>query len=132
MTGRIRERVETERILWLTTVSPSGRPAPRPVWFVWDGDAFVVYSKPGTAKLRHIDGNDQVALHFNSDHLGRDVIVMTGTAERVRAPVPPSEFPGYLDKYADRFPHIGHDRASYDAAYWVALRITPERWWSGP
>jgi PPOX class probable F420-dependent enzyme len=132
MTERLRERIAGERILWLTTVSPTGRPAPRPVWFVWEGAAFIVYSKPRTAKLRHIDHNDRVTLNFNTDEFGRDVIVIAGRAARVRDPLPASEFPGYLDKYADRLPVIGHDPVSYDAAYRIALRITPERSWANP
>jgi PPOX class probable F420-dependent enzyme len=132
MTERLRHRIETERIMWLTTVTLSGRPAPRPIWFVWDGDAFVIYSKPRTAKLRHIDENDRVTLHFNSDELGRDVIVIAGRARRVRDPLPASQFPGYLDKYGDRLPHIGHDPASYDAAYRIALRVSPDGSWSLP
>ncbi|MGH9119623.1 MAG: TIGR03667 family PPOX class F420-dependent oxidoreductase [Acidimicrobiales bacterium] len=127
MTERIRRRIDHERIVWLTTVSPSGRPAPRPVWFVWDGEAFVVYSKPDTAKLRHIDSNERVTLHFNSDAYGRDVVVIVGRAHRIAEPLPPSACPGYLDKYADRLGKIGHDPASYDEAFRVALRITPER-----
>ncbi|MHA2428107.1 MAG: pyridoxamine 5'-phosphate oxidase family protein [Candidatus Hermodarchaeia archaeon] len=49
-------RLKTERIIWLTTISKSLVPQPRPVWFYWDGDSFMIYSKPKTKKLAHIRG----------------------------------------------------------------------------
>lgn len=132
LTDLIRRRIEDDRVVWLVTVSPAGQPSTRPVWFVWDGDEFVVYTRPDDAKSRHIAGNDRVALNFNSDALGRDVVVIFGRAVLVPDPVPPSAFPGYLDKYVDRFPIIGYDVESYDATFRAALRIRPERSWQFP
>jgi PPOX class probable F420-dependent enzyme len=121
---RIPGRIDNDRIVRLVTVSPSGQPSPRPVRFLWDGIAFIVYTRPDDAKTRHVAGNDRVALHFNTDPVGRDVIVIIGRAVHVRDPVPPSACHGYLDTYADRLPWIGHDIDSYDATYRAALLAT--------
>ena len=80
LTDRIERHLAVDLIAWLTTVTPAGRPAPRPVWFVWDGSAITIYSlndsatrglpgrarpgRPVSAKLRHLQVNDQVAVHF--------------------------------------------------------------------
>ncbi len=37
MTDQVRRRLTEDTLIWLTTVSPSGRPAPRLVWFMWTG-----------------------------------------------------------------------------------------------
>ena len=37
VTDQIRRRLVEDPIAWLTTVSPKGRPSPRPVWFLWTG-----------------------------------------------------------------------------------------------
>lgn len=37
MTDQVRRRLTEDTLVWLTTVSPSGRPAPRLVWFMWTG-----------------------------------------------------------------------------------------------
>src|SRR3974390_447923 len=95
LTDMIERRLRDDVIAWLTTVTPSGRPAPRPVWFVWDGEAIVIYSMNGAARLRYIEHNPHVTVHFDSAK-GGDVVVISGTAERLPDAPPPSEFPGLL------------------------------------
>src|SRR5436190_23754454 len=82
LTERIERHLTGDLIAWLTTVTPAGRPAPRPVWFVWDGTVITVYSLNDGAKLRHLQANDQVAVHFNSSPDGGDGVVISGRAER--------------------------------------------------
>lgn len=78
---RVDRRLAEERIIWLTTAGSDGTPQPRPVWFLWDGDSFLIYSRPDTAKLRHIAGNPRVALNLDGDGLGGDIVVFIGEAE---------------------------------------------------
>jgi hypothetical protein len=35
--ARVARHLREEIVVWLTTVTPSGAPLPRPVGFVWDG-----------------------------------------------------------------------------------------------
>ncbi|MFD9888335.1 TIGR03667 family PPOX class F420-dependent oxidoreductase [Amycolatopsis sp. NPDC059027] len=124
---RLAERA-AEPIGWLTTVTPKGRPAPRPVWFVLDGDDILVFSQPDTAKLRHIAANPEVSFHLNSDSGGGGILVVNGRAEVDEAKA--SEAPGYLDKYESTYARIGFENAAaFDASYSVRIRIVPERSW---
>lgn len=129
LTSRLRQRVDTERILWLITVSPSGQPAPRPVWFIWDGEAFVVYTFPDSAKVAHIRANPKVAVHFNADFSGAEVDILSGLAEVVTDPQPPSGVPAYREKYEPLVPEIGLTMAQVDEFYSVSVRVTPHRVW---
>jgi PPOX class probable F420-dependent enzyme len=130
LTEQIERHLAVDLIAWLTTVTPGGHPAPRPVWFVWDGAAITIYSLNGGAKLRHIQANDQVAVHFNTDADGDDVVVINGRAEPVPGAPPPSAFPGLLDKYAALIAQMGQTPQWYDDDYQQALRVTPEHAWS--
>ena len=132
LTERIERHLTGDLIAWLTTVTPAGRPAPRPVWFVWDGAAIIIYSLNGGAKLRHIQANDQVAVHFNSNADGGDIVVISGRAEFVPDAPPPSQFPGLLDKYAAAISRMGQSAQWYDDEYGVALRVTPAGAWTIP
>ncbi|WP_439384537.1 TIGR03667 family PPOX class F420-dependent oxidoreductase [Amycolatopsis lexingtonensis] len=117
-----------EKIAWLTTITPKGRPAPRPVWFVLDGDDIVVFSKPDTAKLRHIEANPEVSFHLNGDEHGGSILVVNGKATVDEAKA--SEAPGYLDKYGSHYASIGFETPeAFDATYSVRIRVVPERSW---
>ena len=131
LTGQIEKHLVNDKIVWLTTVTPTGRPAPRPVWFIWDGAVIVIYSLPDGAKIRHIAGNDQVSLHFNSTTGGGDVVVISGRAEVVQGAQLPSKVPGLVDKYLDTIKEMGYTQEWYDS-YNTAIRVTPERSWTIP
>ena len=62
---RVAQRLENERLVWLTTVAPDGTRQPSPVWFLWDGGSVLIYSQPNRPKLRHIQRNPNVASNFD-------------------------------------------------------------------
>jgi PPOX class probable F420-dependent enzyme len=128
VTKQVERRLTTDEVAWLTTVTPAGKPAPRPVWFVWDGETIVIYSMNGAARLRSIEHNPQVTVHFNSVG-GGDIVVISGRAEVLPDAPPPSEFPGLLEKYGRVIEQMGQTPQWYDDNYGVGLRVTPERSW---
>ena len=132
LTEQIERHLISDQIAWLTTVTPSGRPAPRPVWFVWDGSVITVYGQNGGAKQRHIAANDKVSVNFDSGPGGGDIVVISGRAQLVPDAPPPSKFPGLLDKYMPALEAIGSTTRSYDENYGQAIRITPESAWTIP
>jgi PPOX class probable F420-dependent enzyme len=132
LTEQIERHLIGDQIAWLTTVTPSAWPAPRPVWFVWDGAAITVYGENGGAKQRHIALNEQVSVHFDSGPGGNDIVVLYGRARFVRDAPPPSRFPGLLDKYLPAIEAMGRPVRWYDENYGTALHITLERAWTLP
>ena len=64
--ARAIERLSNDTVVWLTTVSTHLRPQPSAVWFLWDGETVLVYSA-GSARIKNLSRNSQVALNFNSD-----------------------------------------------------------------
>lgn len=129
LTKQAERRLAGEEVGWLTTVTPQGKPAPQPVWFLWDGSAITVYSLNNAARLRNIDANPQVTLHFNSNASGGDVLVIAGTAQRLAGAPAPSAVPALKAKYSARVAAMGQDWQWYDDNYAEAVRITPERSW---
>lgn len=123
--ARVAQRLEHEHIIWLTTVRADGVPQPSPVWFLWDGTDILMYSRPNTPKLRNMAQNPAVALHFNSDERGGDIVVFTGTARIEAHALPSTDVPAYIEKYRGGIAGIGMNPESFAAAYPVAVRITP-------
>lgn len=122
---RVERRLREETVIWLTTVRRDGTPQPSVVWFLWDGESVLMYSRPNQQKQRNIERNPKVSLNFDSDGTGGNVIIITGDAHVVADAPLATEVPEYVAKYAERVKGIGMDAASFAQAYSVAIRITP-------
>jgi PPOX class probable F420-dependent enzyme len=85
----ILSRLKREIVIWFATTNPDGRPLVVPVWFLFDGDTFLIYSVPGQ-KVRNIERNAFVALHLNANPEGGDVVRVfrQGAAVEATAPGP--------------------------------------------
>ena len=124
---RVRQQLVSEHVIWLTTVGRDNTPQPRPVWFIWDGVAVLIYSQPRTYKLRHIRRNHKVSVNFNTDWEGEEVAVLTGEA-RIDPSAPPADKnPEYLAKYDTGITGLGMTPGEFTRDYSVALRVIPMR-----
>ena len=123
-----------EIIAWLTTVRSDGQPQPVPVWFLWDGESVLIYSRSNRQKLRNIRGNPRVGLNLNCSARGGDVVRVEGTAEMMDEAPLVNEVGEYVQKHRESIAHIGFDEDGFARAYCVAIRVTPTRWqvWLGP
>jgi len=124
---RAERRLREEKLAWLTTVDRAGTPRPVPVWFLWDGEESVlIYSRPGTPKLRAIAGNPRVSLNLDGDGNGGDIVVALG--EVVESDDRPAhEVPEYLEKYRPLIERNGWTPESFAADYSVPIRLTVRR-----
>src|SRR5437016_3874892 len=100
------ERLRREVVIWLTTVRPDGQPQSSPVWFLWDGRTFLIYSLPTSQKLPNIRGNPRVSLHLNDDQ-GSDVVSIEGLASIGGDEPPLLGVPEYIEKYRDLIADLG-------------------------
>ncbi len=123
---RVRGRLESEIVAWLTTVRSDGRPQPSPIWFWWDGETILIYSKDDTARLRNLEHTTAASFHFDGNGRGGDIVILEGTAEVSDDP-PPTQVPEYQEKYRTEIPRIGHSPDTFAIAYPVPIRFTPKR-----
>ena len=123
---RVTRRLGEERIIWLTTIGRNGTPQPRPVWYLWDGESFLIYSRPGTAKIKHIIARPQVSLNLDGDGQGGDIVVITGRAALDPAAPPADQVPAYAEKYRAAFKRINMSPVQFAQSYSVPIRVWPE------
>jgi len=125
--ARAARRLREELLAWLTTVDSRGTPQPIPVWFLWDGaDELLVYSRPGTAKLRNIEGNPRASLHLDGNGQGGDIVVCLGTL-RVSEDPPADHVADYVAKYGSLIARNRWSAASFAEDYQVPLRLSITR-----
>jgi PPOX class probable F420-dependent enzyme len=120
-------KLNGDLVAWLTTVRRDGSPATRPVWFVWDEPEILVYSEPGTYKVRHLRRDPRANVHFNSDAGGGTIVVLDVIATVSDAALAPSSCSGYLTKYADAIERLGVSVAEYDVRFSTLVRLTVRR-----
>ena len=110
-------------IIWLTTVGPTGRPHTVPVWFWWDGDAFLIFSEPETRKIRDLRANRAVSLALETRDEGEEVIFFEGDADLTSEPSTNLMPPEFGEKYARLFPRIDSSPEKMAAQYSQPIRI---------
>ena len=127
LNSRAEQRLRDKLIIWFTTVSPSGQPQTSAVWFLWDGEAFLIYSLPGTARTRNIEANPRVSLNLDGDGQGGAVVTIEGMA-RIDLEAPAStEVPEYSAKYRQKIAGHGWTPESFAVDYPIPILITPAR-----
>ena len=126
--GRFAQKyIKREYFIWLTTVDSSGTPQPKPVWFIWENDSFLVFSQAKAHKLKHIRNNPNVSLHFNTaDGKGeKRLIVFTGTAAIDGDSPPANRILAYMRKYKGGISDLNATAEQFAQEYSVAIRIHP-------
>lgn len=122
----VRAHLENEYVIWLTTIDSNLTPQPRPVWFIWEADTFLIFSQAKAHKVAHIKKNPRVALHFNTDESGdKHVMVFSGEAVIDINSPPAHEVSSYFDKYKEGIAGLNMTPEGFSAEYSVAIRIDP-------
>jgi PPOX class probable F420-dependent enzyme len=94
-----------------------------PVWFLWEGDSFLIYSKHETSKLRNIARSPRVALHLDGNGRGGDIVIVTGEATVSTTDLPADRVPAYLEKYAELIDRNGWTPHVFASDYSVPIRV---------
>jgi PPOX class probable F420-dependent enzyme len=125
--GRVvKEHLNNQYVIWLTTVDSNLTPQPRPVWFIWEEDSFLIFSQAKAYKVKHITKNPKVALHFNTDETGDEhVIIFLGDASIDTNCPPAHQVHAYFEKYKSGIADLNMPPEEFSREYSIAIRIKP-------
>ena len=122
--SQVAERLANEQIIWLTTTRTDGMPLPNPVWFLWNGQQFLIFTEPSSVKAKNMARNERVALNLNSDFNGGEVAIFQAEADPHGAPADEAELDAYLSKYEEGMRRIGLNSELLANDYQL-VRLTP-------
>lgn len=124
---KVLKRLKEEQVIWLTTVAADGTPQPNPVWFWWDGESILIYTRPAYKKVVNLRKRPRVSLHFDATATGEDIVVFTGTAQIDAGTPPVHQNPDYVKKYRQGLIDLGSSPEQMGEEYSVPIRIRPDK-----
>ena len=104
-TARVSRLLDSEPVVWLSTVRPDGLPHLVPIWFSWDGETVLIASKPHAKKVANLRANPRVMLALGEPEEDFDVGLLEGVAEILDEPSaasPPRVAPAEVSRPAGR------------------------------
>lgn len=130
----IARSLRRETVVWLSSVRPDGAPHVVPIWFVWDGESILVFSKPNAPKVRNLRADPRAMVAVGRPGPDFDVELVEVTAEIVPESSPGLLPDGFVGKYASLARRAGIAMDRFAATYSQPIRLHPTRWlgWGGP
>jgi PPOX class probable F420-dependent enzyme len=125
--AHIEQRLRSELIIWLSTVRPDGRPHLVPVWFLWDGATFLIFSQPKDLKLRNLRHSPNVVLALETRDQGNEVVLIEGQAAVLEGSTLKTTMPEYAGKYDALMKSMDWTADWMATRYTEVVRITPTK-----
>lgn len=123
---RLDRFLASEPVVWISSVRPDGAPHLVPIWFTWDGESLLVFSKPYAQKVHNLRSNPTVMLALGDPAADFDVVLVEAHAEL--DPVPARSLPAaHFAKYGERMATLGLSAETFLETYSQVIRITPRR-----
>ncbi len=124
---RVLRRLEQEEVVWLTTCRPEGTPQPSPVWFHWDGERIVAFSKPRARKVDNLRDQPQVMLAVGTPGPDFEVELIEATAELPDSTASDVMPVGFGAKYQELLRRAGMTVQRFAEVYSQPILLRPTR-----
>jgi PPOX class probable F420-dependent enzyme len=114
-------------VVWLSSVQRDGRPHVVPVWFHWDGERIVAFSKPHARKVDNLRDQPRVMLAVGTPGPDFEVELIEATAElpdRSAAELMPE---GFGAKYRELLRRAGLSVQRFAEVYSQPIVLRPTR-----
>ena len=114
-------------VVWLSSVQRDGRPHLVPVWFHWDGEQIVAFSKPHARKVDNLRDQPFVMLAVGTPGLEFEVELIEATAELPDRPAADLMPEGFGAKYRELLRRAGLTVQRFAEVYSQPIVLRPTR-----
>lgn len=114
-------------VAWLSSVQSDGRPHLVPVWFHWDGERIVAFSKPHARKVDNLRDQPRVMLAVGTPGPEWEVELIEATAELPDAPAADVMPEGFGAKYRELLRRAGLTVQRFAEVYSQPIVLRPTR-----
>ena len=121
------ECLRTDPVVWMSSVQPDGRPHLVPVWFHWDGERIVAFSKPHARKVGNLRDRPRVMLAVGTPGPDFEVELIEATAELPDTPAAEVMPAGFGAKYRHLLRRAGLTVQRYAEVYSQPIVMRPTR-----
>jgi len=121
--SEVASRLNRARSYWLGTTNPDGSPHATPVWGVFVGNGFYIYSERSTVKARNLARDGRAVVHAESS---QEVTIVHGQFEDIGRPADSPEVVEALDDKYDQ-PDEREYLPSADGSFDVLYRLRPHK-----
>ena len=114
-------------VVWLSSVQSDGRPHLVPVWFHWDGERIVAFSKPHARKVDNLRDQPSVMLAVGTPGPEFDVELIEATAELPAELADELMAEGFGAKYRELLHRAGLTVQRFAEVYSQPIVLRPTR-----
>jgi len=123
----IEAALRDDPVVWLSSVQSDGRPHLVPVWFLWDGDRILAFSKPHARKVDNLRDQPSVMLAVGTPGPEFDVELIEATAELPDEPAASVIPDGFGAKYRELLHRAGLTVQRFAEVYSQPIVLRPTR-----
>jgi PPOX class probable F420-dependent enzyme len=119
--------LRSDPVVWLSSVQTDGRPHLVPVWFHWDGERIVAFSKPHARKIDNLRDQPRVMLAVGTLGPDFEVELIEATAELPDSHAADVMPAGFGSKYRDLLRRAGLTVQRFAEVYSQPIVLRPTR-----
>jgi PPOX class probable F420-dependent enzyme len=116
-----------DTVVWMSSVQRDGRPHLVPVWFHWDGEQIVAFSKPHARKVDNLRDEPRVMLAVGTPGPEFEVELIEATAELPDRPAAEIMPEGFGAKYRELLRRAGLTAQRFAEVYSQPIVLRPTR-----
>ena len=114
-------------VVWLSSVQPDGRPHLVPVWFHWDGERIVAFSKPHARKVDNLRDDPRVMVAVGTPGPDFGVELIEAIAMLPESPAADVMPAGFGTKYRELLRRAGLTVQRFAEVYSQPIVLSPTR-----